>query len=222
MSSEPNQSRPDIESASHSISALPRTGRLHVLAALRLLQGQMRAYEGERQHRIGRGDEPAEADRDAAQLALTAVVAFFLDYGIESEPLVRLLGELAALSEGSLPSAMLTPVPKSHRRPTPPTVEGIKGRLAAIMKYQQSVGMSRKEAARWVITHMPTKMRNQLGSIAPSTVDSWLTKWGGDRGATYGSGREGYLHMSSLLRRRSFSEKDLEGVLDVLERSLPS
>jgi hypothetical protein len=220
MSLEPSQSQMDFESTLYSI--LAQTGKLHVLAALRLLQDQMRGYERERRQRIGRGDEPAEADRDAAQLALTAVVAFFLDYGIESEPLVRLLSALAALSEGSRPSSMLTPAAKSHRRPTPPAVEGIKGRLAAIMEFQQLIGMSRKDAARWVVTHMPAEMRSLLGSIVPSTVDSWLTKWGGDRGATSGSGREGYLSMRSLLASRSFSEHELKSVLDVLERSLPS
>jgi len=110
----------------------------------------MSELEKQRRDRIERGDNPAEADRDAAQLALTDVVAFFLDHGIESEPLVRLLSELAALSAGSSPAPMLAPAATSHRRPDAPAVEGIKGRLAAIMEFRQQAGLTRKAAAKWL------------------------------------------------------------------------
>jgi hypothetical protein len=83
--------------------------KLHKLAALRRLRERMSELEKQRRDRLERGDNPGEADRDAAQLALTDVVTFFLDHDMQSEPLVRLLSELAALSAGSSPSPMLAP-----------------------------------------------------------------------------------------------------------------
>jgi hypothetical protein len=148
--------------------------KFHKLAALRRLSERMSEIEKQRRDRIERGDNPAEADRDAAQLALTDVVAFFLDHGIQSEPLVRLLSELAALSAGSSPAPMLAPAATSHRRPDAPAIEGIKGRLAAIMEFRQQAGLTRKQAAKWVAGSVPLKMRHRLGSVRPATVDSWL------------------------------------------------
>jgi hypothetical protein len=87
----------------------PVAEKSHKLAALRRLSERMSELEKQRRDRLEHGDNPAEADRDAAQLALTDVVAFFLDHGIQSEPLVRLLSELAALSAGSSPAPMLAP-----------------------------------------------------------------------------------------------------------------
>jgi hypothetical protein len=182
----------------------------------------MSELEKQRRDRLERGDNPGEADRDAAQLALTDVVTFFLDHGIQSEPLVRLLSELAALSAGSSPSPMLAPAVTSHRRPDAPAIEGIKGRLAAIMDFRQQAGLTRKEAAKWVAESLPPKMRHRLGSVRPATVDSWLVKWGGEHGAAPGSGREGYLHMRNILADRSPVEQDLKKILDILAQSLPS
>jgi hypothetical protein len=51
--------------------------KLHMLAALRQLGGRMSAIEKQRQQRVEDGENPAEVDRDAAQLALTDVVTFF-------------------------------------------------------------------------------------------------------------------------------------------------
>jgi hypothetical protein len=200
----------------------PVAEKFHKSAALRRLSGRMSELEKQRRDRIERGDNPAVADRDAAQLALTDVVAFFLDHGIESEPLVRLLSELAALSAGSSPAPMLAPAVTSHRRPDAPAIEGIKGRLAAIMEFRQQAGLTRKAAAKWVAGSVPPKMRHRLGSVTPATVDSWLVKWGGERGAAPGSGREGYLHMRNILADRSPVEPELKKIIGVLTQSLPS
>jgi hypothetical protein len=196
--------------------------KLHKLASLRRLSGKMSEFEKQRRERIERGEDAVEADRDAAQLALTEMVAFFLDHGIESNPLVRLLSELAALSAGSSPSSILAPAATPHRRPDPPAIEGIKGRLAAIMESRQEAGLTRKQAAAWVARHLPSGMRKQLGSVAPATADSWLVKWGGERAVTRGIGHEGYLHMRKILRDQNPSESGLQKILDVLSQSLPS
>jgi hypothetical protein len=194
----------------------------HKLAALRLLSDEMSELEKEHQQRIERGDDPAEADREAARMALTSVSTFFQDHGIEAKPLVRLLGELVALSAGSRPSRMLTPTVTRHRRPDAPTVETIKGRLAAIMEFRQEAGLTRKAAGEWVIHHLPSEMKRKLGLGSQVTVSGWLVKWGGQRGATSGSGRDGYLRMRAILQALKPAEPKLKKTIERLARSLPS
>jgi hypothetical protein len=65
-------------------------------------------------------------------------------------------------------------------------------------------------------------MKRRLGSITSATVESWLVKWGGERGAASGSGREGYLSMRPILTDRMPAELELKKILEVLARSLPS
>jgi hypothetical protein len=197
------------------------TRKLHKLAALRLLGDALGKLEEQRQQRIDRGDNPADVDRETAQAALTAVVAFFLDYGIESNPLVRLLSELVALSAGSRSSAMLAPAATHHRRPDSAIIESTKGRLAAIMEFRQKAGLTRKAAGEWVARNIPSEMRQRLGSVTRVTVDNWLFKWGGERGATSGSGRDGYLHMRAILADHRPSEQQLKTIMSGLARSLP-
>src|SRR5215207_9010193 len=119
---------------------------------------------------IERGDNRADIDRDTAQLALTDVVAFFLDHRIEAQPLVRLLGELAALSAGSKPSPMLKAATTRHRSPDPPIIQSVKGRLAAIMEFRQKTGSSRRAAREWVARNIPSKTTRRLGSVTPSAA----------------------------------------------------
>jgi hypothetical protein len=197
--------------------------KLHKLAALRLLSNELGRLEAQHQQRIEAGHNSAVVDREIAQLAVTAVVAFCLDRGIQSQPLTRLLGALVAVSAGSKPPAMLIPAPAHHRRPQPPPVEAIKGRLAAIMEFQQRQGLSRKAAAQWVVRNFPTEFRARLGRISARTVDDWVAKWGGKHG-TAGSGREGYLHTRAILTTRNPppSEPQLKRLLARLAKHLPS
>jgi hypothetical protein len=197
---------------------------------LRSLAKLMRDLEEKHQERIkqtqtsaGKGDSLADADRDTAEAALAAVVDFFLDHKIESQPLYRLLCEIAALSAGASPSRMLSPVLKRHRRRDALALELVKGRLAAIMKYQQQVGLSRKAAGQWVIRNIPSKMKRQLRANTQAAVDHWLLKWGGQRGATPGPGRESYLIMLPLLEKLKPTEEKLKRIIAVgLSKSLPS
>jgi hypothetical protein len=135
---------------------------------------------------------------------------------------VRLLSELTALSAGSRPSAMLRPAPTRYRRPDPPAMEGVKGRLAAIMEFRQKTGSTRKAASQWVARNAPPEVKRRLGSLSSSAVDSWLAKWGGERGATAGSGREGYLNMRAILDTRQPNEQQLKTILGVLAQSVPA
>jgi hypothetical protein len=131
------------------------------------------------------------------------------------------LSEIVAISAGSRLSDMLTPEVSSHRPPDPPTIDGIKGRLAAIMENRQRSGLGRKAAAAWVVHHLPATVKRHLRSPKPATVDSWLTKWGGERGATAGHGREGYLHMRAILTTRNPTEPQLKRVMEVIASYVP-
>ena len=194
--------------------------KLTKLGALRLLGETLATIERRRDQHVARGDDAAEVDRDAAQLALTAVVAFCEGHGLQSRPLVRLLNDLIALTAGASPSPMLTPAATRHRRPDAPDVEGLKGRLAAIMAFRQEDGLTRKAAADWVVRHAPAKLKRRLPLASRSALDSWLVKWGGARGATPGAGREGYLAMRAILKARQPSERQLKDVMGVLARML--
>ena len=193
-------------------------GKQHKLAALRLLNDEMGELEEHHRKRIECGDNLAEVDRETAQAALNGVVTFFLDHGIEAQPIARLLSALAALTAGSSPPAMFAPTVTRHRRPDPPSVEGIKGRLAAIMEFRQQTGLTRKAAGEWVARNLPSKMKHQLGIGSRATVDSWRAKWGGPRG-TAGAGREGYLHMRAILTKERPSEQQLKKIIERLARS---
>ena len=59
------------------------TKPLHELVALRSLSDGMAQIEAQHRERIKRGDDVGEADRDAAQLALTGIAKFFAAAGIE-------------------------------------------------------------------------------------------------------------------------------------------
>jgi hypothetical protein len=215
-----------VDRTRRPFSGGPGTGavakKLHKLAALRLVSDGLGKLEKQHQKRIARGDNPADVDREMAQAALIGVLTFFQDHGIEAKPLVRLLSALTALSAGSRRPAMLAATVTRHRRPDAPSIEGIKGRLAAIMEFQQQTGLTRKAAGEWVTRHIPSKMKRQLGSVTGATVDSWLVKWGGHRGATLGSGREGYLHMRAILAGRRLTEQELKKMLEILAKSAPS
>ena len=195
--------------------------KLHKLASLRLLNDGLGNLELQRLSRIERGDNPAKVDRETAQAALNGLVTFLLDHGIESQPFVRLLSGLVALTAGSSLPAIFAPTVTRHRRPDPPTVEGIKGRLAAIMEFRQQAGLSRKGAGEWVVRNLPLNTKLQLGLGSRATVDSWLAKWGGQRG-TAGDGREGYMHMRAILTERRPTELQLKKTMQVLAKSLPS
>src|SRR5829696_7773748 len=152
---------------------------IHKLAALRLLGQELGALEAQRRQRLENEDDAPAANREAAQMALNAVLTFFQDYGIETGPLIPLLAELVAVSAGSRPSAMLKPATKAHRAADPPTVEAIKGRLAAVMEYRQRQYLTRKAAAEWVVRHTPSRIKKKLGLNKARGLDNWLAKWGG-------------------------------------------
>lgn len=190
--------------------------------ALQRLNADMQALEQHHHERLTAGDAASAVDRDTAEQGLARVVDFFLDHRLESQPIYRLLGALAALSAGASPPAMLRPAKTRHRRPDAPATEIVKGRLAAIMAYRQRSGLSRKAASTWVARNTPAKMQQRLGANSSAAVDHWLLKWGGTRGATPGAGRESYLAMTTLLHKLKPDEARLKRIIGALAKSLAS
>ncbi len=194
---------------------------LHKPKAFRLLAEGMSELQKQHQRRIQNGEDPAFVDREVAQCGLTGVVAFLQECEIETGPLVRLLAELVALTAGSKPSRMLAPTTTRHRRPTPPMIDAVKGRLAAIMAYQQQSGLDRKQAGSWVARHLPPEMKRLLKSNSRAAIDSWLSRWGGSRTPS-SPGRDGYRHMAVILSTKKPTEPQLKKIIQVLAKSLPS
>jgi hypothetical protein len=194
--------------------------KLHKLAALRVLKEGMAKFEAVRQARLEAGQAQGEVDRETAQLALTCVVGFFVDHGIEAGPLRRVLGGLEALSAGSRAIEMLRPITAAHRPIDPPVVEEVKGRLAGIMAYLQTQGLPRRQAAQWVSKNLPPDLKPGLGQVSARAVDSWLAKWGGQYG-TKGTGQEGYRHTLDILavRKPPPNKSDLKNIMAALAKS---
>ena len=117
---------------------------------------------------------------------------------------------------------MLKAATTRHRSPDPPIIQSVKGRLAAIMEFRQKTGSSRRAAREWVARNVPPEVTRRLGAVTPSAVDSWLSKWGGERGATSGDGRQGYERMRAILESRKPTEKQLKLIIAMLAKSLPA
>jgi hypothetical protein len=192
----------------------------HKLALLRTLDAGLNHFEAIRTKAIADGEDEAEANRDAAQRALTFIAMFLQELDYESGSVGRVVADLAALEQGSKPSRMLMPRITPHRALDAPLIETIKGRLAAIMEYRQRE-LSRRDAAAWVLRHLPGAAQGKLKVNKPGTIDSWLTKWGGRYG-TASVGRVALFGMRSLLEQLKPNEQGLKTVLVRLARSLPA
>lgn len=188
---------------------------------LEMLNDILCRYERDRVAILATGEDETSINLLASQYTLAAVTTYLHEQNVETRALTRLLSDLGALSAGAQPSAMLAPRPSTHRRPVPPSIENAKGRLAAIMEHRQRSGLSRKDAARWVVGHAPSSLKQKLGLKSPATVDSWLLRWGGDRGSEKGGGRSGYEAMRAILIATNPTEKGLSDMMKSLDRSLP-
>ena len=196
--------------------------KMHKLSALRLLNEELASIEQQCQQFKALGGNAAQADLDAGLGALARTITFLEDCKVQSESLVRVLSALQAVAAGASPPAMLAPAATRHRKPDPPNIEAVKGRLAAIMEYRQQAGLDRLAARNWVARYIPSELERQLRAGKGATVDSWLAKWGGDRGATAGPGREGYLRMRAILAAHNPDEQQLKRIIEQFQTLLAS
>lgn len=190
-------------------------------SAIQSLDERLREIEQQRNARIAAGEDRAHVDREAAEEGLGRIILALEYLGVETSPVIGIIADINAISSGSTPSAMLTPLPADRRRPDSPSIENFKGRLAAIMEHYQRCGLTRKEAAVRVVRHTPSDLLRKLSLKSPATVDSWLLKWGGERGANIGDGRKGYEETRYILLTNNAPESKLPDALKSLDLILP-
>ena len=133
----------------------------------------------------------------AAALAVKSVYSF-VSVTSPSRSLKLLQNALADLVSGGTVPAMFFPLKDvTNRPPAPDSIVAIKGALAGIMHVQQSAGMSREEAAKFVARNITARLAIQLSQkpLKPRTVEEWLDRYGG-KSAEKSAGRRGYLTWS--------------------------
>jgi hypothetical protein len=150
-------------------------------------------------------DYEHEVDLVAAVLAVDAVVDFLqfsptkslgtADRHKRFKILDELRQALRDLSEGGAPAPMLRPQSKgSGRRADVSPVLALKGVLAGLMQRQQRAGMSRHQAAKWIVDNMSPKLASRISRkpITARTVEEWLDRFGG-KSAEPNAARKAYL-----------------------------
>jgi hypothetical protein len=138
-------------------------------------------------------DQWGGIDLAASTLALSAVLEFLRP--IPSRNLSILLKALAEMGSGASPPAMFRPeYRKSGRRPDPLSVMAAKGTLAGMMHSQMAGGMSREEAAQWIVRNISPLLASRISTkpLIPGVVEGWLDRFGGNF-AERNVGRERYL-----------------------------
>ena len=139
-------------------------------------------------------DQIGKTDLAACIMALDAVIEF-LDLRVYSLKLVILRKALLDIVRGASPAAMFQPEQHDRGRPLDsPLVLEAKGMLAAMMEVQQNTGMSRQQAAEWIVKNVSPRLAAQISSkpLTPRTVEEWLDRYGGKSGEK-GIARESYL-----------------------------
>jgi hypothetical protein len=89
---------------------------------------------------------------------------------------------LVDLFEGSAPPPILRARKKdSGRRPDVSSILTIKGILAGLMQCQVRAGMSREQAANWIVQNMSPKLAARISAkpVTPRMVEEWLDRFGG-------------------------------------------
>jgi len=132
-------------------------------------------------------------DLAASTLALSAVLEFLRP--IPSRNLSILQKALLEMGSGASPPGMFRPeYRESGRRPDPLSVMAAKGAIAGMMKARMSSGMSREEAAQWIVRNISPLLVSRISTkkLSPAVVEGWLDRFGGNF-AERNVGRERYL-----------------------------
>ncbi len=122
-----------------------------------------------------------KVDLAASILALDATCRFFRAK-VSHHNLDLLKSGLQELAAGGSPAAMFHPLKKTGRRGDVPAVMAAKGAIAGMMRALQSSGMSRKNAAKWIVRHISPTLAGRISGkpLTPRMVEEWLDRFGGD------------------------------------------
>jgi hypothetical protein len=139
-------------------------------------------------------DQIGKVDLPASIFALDAVFKF-LFLRVVSRNLGILRDALIEIAVGASPAAMFHPEEHPRgRRSDSPLIMGAKGTVAAMMHVQQSTGMTRQEAAEWIVRHISPSLAARISRkpLTARMVEEWLDRFGGES-AEYNMAREQYL-----------------------------
>jgi hypothetical protein len=117
----------------------------------------------------------------ASVFAIEAVRKFFR-CRVSMDRLKILQTALHELASGASPPEMLLPIETTGRRRDGPTIMSVKAIIAAAMHVQQTAGgMSRVEAARWIVRHISPDFASRISRkpLTPRMVTEWLDRYGG-------------------------------------------
>lgn len=181
----------DAEAANAAIEKLMLFQGLR--SEIRQLVVDLQAIELEHQsNAVQYLDQSGGIDLAASALALNAVIKFLRP--IPSRNLTILQDALMEMISGASPPAMFRPEYRgSGRRPDPLSLMAAKGTLAGMMQSQMSSGMSREEAAQWIVRNISPLLASRISTkaLSPRVVEEWLDRFGGDF-AEHNVGREKY------------------------------
>jgi hypothetical protein len=159
-------------------------------------------------------------DLFACAMAMKAVKKFLL-MRVVSRNLQMLIDGLVEIAMGTPPAAMFHPRDHSKgRRADSLFVMRAKGAVAAEMHVLQSTGMSRQEAAEWIVRHISPNLAARISRkpLTARTVEEWLDRFGGSY-AEYNEGRLKYLFISSL-RREAISPQRFREITEHMAKDL--
>ena len=129
----------------------------------------------------------------ASTLAIQKVLEFLRP--IPSRNLAILRDALVeVLSGASLPAMFHPEYGRRGRRPDAYSIVAAKGIIAGMMQVQMSTGMTRREAARWIVRNVSPSLARRISTkaLSPRVIEEWLDRYGG-KFAENNSGRERYL-----------------------------
>jgi hypothetical protein len=168
------------------------------LEILRALEATLSEIEKRRRGHQPTGGDHGHADREAAGLALLAVIRALRGLGFETSPLDRLNAALHDLSVHGRLGALLTAPPRTSRPPDALDVQMAKAALAGIMRARMECGEKRNDAATWVARNIPVDLARKLSRrpIKGGTVADWYDQFSGK----YGEKSESSARYNTVLR----------------------
>jgi hypothetical protein len=154
------------------------------LEILRALEATLSEIEERRRGHLPADGDHGQADREAAGLALLAVMEALRRLGFETSPLDRLNAALQDLAVHGRLGALFTVPTRASRPPDELDVQMAKAALAGIMRVRMECGEKRNDAAAWVARNIPIGLERKLSRrpIKAGTVADWYDQFSGKHG----------------------------------------
>jgi|GEM_PF-5694343 hypothetical protein len=125
--------------------------------------------------------ETGETDLVMCTMALNSVCDF-LSVLVPCHNLTLLRDGLQVLLADRATPAMFHPLNRPKGRPVDaPSIMAAKGILAGMMHVQQLAGMSRENAAKWIIKNISPTLATRISGkpLTPRMIEEWLDRYGG-------------------------------------------